>query len=450
MTSRTRLWLAVLAIGVFCTGSGGGAEPKTLGAIAIVLVLAKLFGDIFERLGQPAVLGELTGGIILGNLGLFGFHALDFIPHDANMVFLAEIGVVLLLFEVGLESDLVEMARVGLAALMVAVAGVLAPVALGYGVHAWFAPEATWHTHLFIGAILAATSVGITARVLQELGKVDSPTGRVVLGAAVIDDVLGLVVLAVVAGIVVGANTGQSLDAMQIVMIIVKAIAFLGGAIALGKPFSRLLFATACKLRARRVLLPVSLAFCLALSYGAGAVGLAPIVGAFAAGIVLDAVAYRDLETRETYGLEVQLHPITNFLVPVFFVVTGAKVQLSALNDASILALAGGLTLVAIIGKQVCSLVVFGKGINRLAVGLGMIPRGEVGLIFADVGAKLTLGGEPVVGPATYAAVVVMVMVTTMVTPPILAMALKRGDDGTAEPTTAEPATVPVTESDGA
>ncbi len=428
------MWLGCVLIGLFCTGSSGGLDPKVLGAVGLILVCAKTVGDLFERLNQPAVLGELLAGILLGNMGLFGFHGLDFISHDANLAFLAEIGVILLLFEVGLESDLVEMARVGLSALLVAIVGVVVPVALGYGVHQLFHPEATWHTHLFIGAILAATSVGITARVLQEIGKVDSPTGRIVLGAAVIDDVLGLIVLAVVVGIVTSANTGQSLDAMQISMIVVKAVAFLGGAILIGRPFSRAMFQFACKLRARRVLLAVSLAFCLALAYGAAAVGLAPIVGAFAAGIVLDAVSYRDLESREPHGLEVQLHPVTDFLVPVFFVVTGTKVQLSALNDPSILLLAGSLTVVAILGKQVCSLFAFGKGVNKLAVGLGMIPRGEVGLIFADVGAKLYLGDSPVVTPPTYAAIVLVVMITTMITPPVLVMALNRGSKGSTDP----------------
>lgn len=427
MSNRRYIWIFCVLVGLLCTGAGGAIDPVILGAIALVLVVAKLVGDVFERLGQPAVLGELLAGIIVGNLTLLGFDGLDFIRTDPHLILLAEIGVILLLFEVGLESDLVEMARVGVSALLVAVVGVITPVALGYGVHWWFHPEATWHTHLFIGAILAATSVGITARVLQEIGKIDSPTGRVVLGAAVIDDVLGLVVLAVVAGIVQGANTGETLDAVQILVIIGKSLAFLVGAIVLGRPVSRLLFGWATVLLTRGVLLALALAFCFALAWGAGAVGLAPIVGAFAAGIVLDATMYRDLESRETHGLDALLHPITAFLVPVFFVVTGAKVQLGALNDGSILLLAGALTAVAIIGKQACALVAFGPGVNKLAVGLGMIPRGEVGLIFAAVGAGLTLDGTPVVDEATYAAVVVMVMITTMVTPPLLATALKKG-----------------------
>lgn len=425
MLNRRHTWLLCIAVGLLCSGSSGGVDIKIFAALALVLIGAKLVGDLFERLGQPAVLGELLAGIILGNLTLVGVDGLDFLTTNTQIALLAEIGVILLLFEVGLESDLVEMARVGFTAFMVAIVGVIAPVALGYGVHALFHPEATWHTHLFIGAVLAATSVGITARVLKDLGKIDSPTARVVLGAAVIDDVLGLVVLAVVVGIVEGANTGQSLAVLDIVLIIVKAVGFLGGAIILGRPVSRALFKVATHLRVRGVLLAVALGFCFALSYGAGAAGLAPIVGAFAAGIVLDALAYQDLATREQHSLETLLHPITSFLVPVFFVVTGAKVKLAALNSFSILGLALALTVVAIIGKQVCSLVASGKGVNRLAVGLGMIPRGEVGLIFAAVGERLVLNGKQVVDEPTYAAVVFMVMVTTMVTPPVLAWALR-------------------------
>lgn len=433
MPNKRLMWVGAILIGLLCSGSSGGVDIKLLGAIALIIVAAKLVGDIFERLKQPAVLGELLAGIVIGNLTLAGYDGLDFIRTDPQIALLAEIGVILLLFDVGLESNLVEMARVGITSFLVAVVGVVAPVGLGYLVHMGFHPEATWHTHLFIGAILAATSVGITARVLKDMRQIDSPTGRVVLGAAVIDDVLGLVVLAVVAGIIDGANTGKSLAALSIVYIIVKATGFLGVAILLGAPVARVMYKVATYLRVRGVLLGASLAFCFALSYGAGAVGLAPIVGAFAAGLVLDAVAYRDLEDREDHGLEVQLHPLGEFLIPIFFVVTGSKVQLDALGDASILALAGALTAVAIVGKQVCSLVAFGPGINKLAVGLGMIPRGEVGLIFASVGANLHLEGVPVVDEPTYAAVVVMVMITTMITPPVLAMALGEGPPPKAE-----------------
>lgn len=402
-------------------------DPVLFGGLALVLVLAKAVGDLFERLGQPAVLGEILAGVLLGNLGLTGWHGLDFLLHDPTFAGLAEIGVILLLFQVGLESDLYKMAKTGPAATLVAIIGVVVPMVMGYGVHAYLDPQQSWHVHLFVGAVLAATSVGITARVLRDMGRIDSPTARVILGAAVIDDVLGLVVLAVVAGIVEGANGGTALRVSDIARISLLAVGFLFGAMALGRPVSRGMFKVVSYLQIHGVLLAAALAFCFALSWAASLVGLHPIVGAFAAGLVLDQVAYRDLESREPHGLEVQLHPIAGFLIPVFFVATGAQVDLSTFTP-SMLTLAGGLTLVAILGKQACSLAAFGPGVDRLSVGIGMIPRGEVGLIFANVGSTLMLAGQPVVSHATFAAAVLMVMATTLVTPPLLGWSLKRGE----------------------
>src|SRR5688572_25879576 len=196
-----------------------------------MLGLAKLSGDLFERIGMPPVLGELSAGIVLGNLDLVGWHVLDFAITDHNLLFLGELGVILLLFQVGLESNMAAMAKVGVAAFVVACVGVVLPMGLGYGLHAVLAPDRTWHAHLFIGAVLSATSVGITARVFKDLGRIDSATGRVVLGAAVIDDVLGLIVLAVVTGLVESANSGKSLDALAVSLIIGKAIGFLAIAV---------------------------------------------------------------------------------------------------------------------------------------------------------------------------------------------------------------------------
>src|SRR5262245_28064926 len=187
---------------------------------------AKLFGDLFDRLGMPPVLGELAAGIVIGNAHLTGWHGLDFVASDPQLGLLAELGVVLLLFQVGLESNLHQMARVGASAFSVATIGVVVPMILGYGLHELIVPDVSWHAHLFIGAVLSATSVGITARVFKDLGRIDSPTGRVVLGAAVIDDVLGLVVLAVVAGVLRGAATGESVAIGGIVLIVVKAVGF--------------------------------------------------------------------------------------------------------------------------------------------------------------------------------------------------------------------------------
>jgi Kef-type K+ transport system membrane component KefB len=407
------------------TGTDVHQAPEILLGLALVLVAAKLLGDVFERLGQPAVLGELLAGVILGNLDLVGWGWFEALRADQVFAGLAQLGVILLLFEVGLESDMAKMAKAGLSATAVAIIGVVLPMLLGYGVHWALVPEATWHVHLFVGAILAATSVGITARVLRDLGRIDTPTARVILGAAVIDDVIGLVVLAIVIGIVKAADAGQTLGAWHVARIALLAVGFLAGAALLGRPVSRWLFRAVSYLQIRGILLAAALAFCFVVSYLAHLVGLHPIVGAFAAGLVLDEVSYRDLADREQHGLEDQLRPIAAFLVPVFFVATGAQVDLGALSGDMIV-LAAGLTVVAILGKQACALAAFGPGVDRLSVGLGMIPRGEVGLIFANTGTGLTLAGVAVVSAVSYAAAVIMVLVTTLVTPPLLAWSLDR------------------------
>ena len=397
---------------------------QIIAALALILVLAKVMGDLFERARQPAVLGEILAGVLIGNLGLVGFDGLSFIATDEVLAFLAELGVIILLFEVGLESNVGQMLRVGASSFLVATVGVIAPMALGYFAARWLLPESSVYVHVFIGAVLTATSVGITARVLGDLGKVQTVEGRIILGAAVIDDVLGLVVLAVVRGIIEGAGR---LDAGGILLIIGKSLLFLGGALVIGPWLSRRLFRVAAYLQIRGLLLAMALAFCFALSALAGAIDLAAIVGAFAAGLILDEVAYKPLADREPVGLEEQVKPIATFLVPIFFVVTGSKVDLRVFADPATLGLAAALTVAAIVGKQVCGLAVVERGLDRLSVGIGMIPRGEVGLIFAAVGAALRLpDGTPVIDARTNAAVVVMVFATTLITPPVLSWSLRR------------------------
>jgi Kef-type K+ transport system membrane component KefB len=247
-----------------------------------------------------------------------------------------------------------------------------------------------------------------------------------VLGAAVIDDVLGLVILAVVTGIITAADRGGSLAAGDVALTLAKALGFLIGALVLGVLFSRRLFSLASKLRARGVLLATGLAFCFLLSWLSGVIGLAPIVGAFAAGLILEDVHYRDFVDRGEHGLEDLIHPISSFLVPIFFVVMGMRTDLKSFLGPGVLILAAALTVAAIVGKQVCSLGVLDKGVDRLTVGLGMIPRGEVGLIFANIGLALSVEGHRIVTDATFSAIVVMVIVTTMVAPPALKWSLAR------------------------
>ncbi|HEV2802301.1 MAG TPA: cation:proton antiporter [Pyrinomonadaceae bacterium] len=444
--------LVVLACGILCvlllsplartsgeTGdaahtSGGaahGLDPFVLAGIALVLVIAKLGGELFERFGQPAVLGELIGGMLVGNLFLFGITAVEPLKTDVVLGALAEIGVVLLLFEVGLESNLGEMLEVGWSSLLVALAGVVAPFFLGWGVAAYFIPGEARLGHIFIGATLCATSVGITARVLKDMGRLNTRVARIILGAAVIDDVLGLVILAVVQGAIKATAAGTTLSLMSVGVITLKAVGFLFVALLVGKFVLPHIFRGAGKLEGRGVLLALGLSVCFLLSWAAALIGLAAIVGAFTAGLLLEEAHFEKIPGHSKHDLHGLLTPLTTILVPIFFVLMGLKVDLRSFARLDILGFAAALTLVAIIGKQVCSLAAVERGINRLAIGLGMIPRGEVGLIFAGIGATLMLPNaagvnEPVIGSATFAAVVIMVIVTTLVTPPLLKWSLAR------------------------
>src|SRR5215208_760549 len=399
-----------------------GLDPAVLIGVAIMLVVAKLAGEIFERLQQPSVLGELFGGILLGNLVIFGFNGAEPLKTSATIAALAELGVIILLFEVGLESDLKEMIEVGWSSLLVAVLGVIAPFFLGWTVSRYFIPDEPRLVHIFIGATLCATSVGITARVFKDLGKLGTREARIILGAAVIDDVLALLVLAVVAGAIKAAGTGGALSMLDIGVIALKSVAFLIGSIVIGLFLVPRMLRGAGRLETRGVLLTLAISFCLFVAWAAAKVGLAPIVGAFAAGLILDEVHYKPRGGRQERDLHDLLQPVSTVLVPIFFVLMGLKVDLRLFTRVDILGFALALTVVAILGKQICALGVVERGINRLAVGLGMIPRGEVGLIFAGIGATLMLPSatgatEPVIDSATFGAVVIMVIITTLITP---------------------------------
>lgn len=407
-----------------------GLNPIVLIGIAVVLLTAKLGGEVFERLNQPTVLGELVGGMVVGNLTLVGIASVAQLKTDVVLSALAEIGVIILLFEVGIETKLSEMKEVGWSSLFVATAGVIAPFLLGWGVGHFFLPNESTLVHVFLGATLCATSVGITARVLRDLNKIKTREARIILGAAVIDDVMGLLVLAVVASAIRSAASGAALSLVSIAVIAVKAVSFLLAAILIGHYGMPHLFKGAGHFKTPGMLLAFSVTFCFALAWMAALVNLAPIVGAFAAGLVLDEVHFKPFD-RGGDELLASLKPLSAILTPIFFVLMGLRVDFRSFVRADIVAFATALTLVAILGKQVCSLVVVERGINRLAVGLGMIPRGEVGLIFAGIGSTLILPNaqgvlEPVILPSTFAAVVVMVVVTTIVTPPVLKWAMAR------------------------
>jgi Kef-type K+ transport system membrane component KefB len=406
-------------------GPSAGAVPTVLVTLAFVLVGAKLAGELLERVGQPAVLGELLFGVLLGSLGLIGGPDLTGLVQNETFAVLADLGAILLLFQVGLESTPREMMAVGGRATLVAAVGVVAPMLLGFGVGELLRPRDSWMLHAFLGAMLAATSVGITARVLKDGGVLKAPFARIILGAAVIDDVLGLLVLAVISGVITGAASGAGLSPWTLVLIVGKAFGFLAAALVMGSLLSPRLFRSALALRSSGVVQAFSLGFCFALSYLALEAGLAPIVGAFAAGLVLEDVHFAGHVKRGERPLHESLEPLIALLVPVFFVRMGMLVDVRSFAGGSVLGFAALLTAAAVVGKLACALAV-PRGVSGLAVALGMMPRGEVGLIFAGVGAQLVLEGRPVIDAGTYAAAVFMVVATTMATPPLLLWAMRR------------------------
>ncbi|KAM3093636.1 cation:proton antiporter [Phormidesmis sp. 146-12] len=422
-------------------------------SLVAVYLASKLGGEICARIDLPPVLGELVGGVAIGVSAL---HLLVFStggsdasgslimqmlqmsahvsPAELNATFaaqsevisvLAEIGVVILLFEIGLESDLKELLRVGPQAAIVACVGVALPFAMGTaGLMTIFAVPAV--PAIFAGAALTATSIGITARVLSELQRLSSKEGQIIVGAAVLDDVLGIIVLAVVAGL---AKTGE-VQVGNIVYLIISAAVFLVGSLWLGLLLNPFLISLINELRTRGQLLIVSLVFAFLLSYIAVVIQLEAILGAFAAGLIL-------ADTEKRKELREQVEPIADMLVPIFFVVVGARTDVSVLNpfvasNREGLIMATFLIIVAIAGKVVTGFTLWGQpDLNKLAIGVGMIPRGEVGLVFAAIGAT-----SGVLSESLQAAIVVMVIFTTFIAPPLLRVVFSK--DASSEGLTGE------------
>ncbi|MEA5568076.1 cation:proton antiporter [Anabaena sp. UHCC 0399] len=410
--------------------------------LVVIYLASKIGGELSRMIDLPPVLGELVGGVLVGasalHLVVFPesgavaddsmiMSVLQFInnltPDAATAIFnsqseaisiLAELGVIILLFEIGLESDLKELQKVGYQAAIVACVGVAVPFAAGTAglillFHAPVIPA------IFAGAALTATSIGITSKVLSEIGYLKSREGQIIVGAAVIDDILGIIVLAVVASL---AKTGE-VDIFNVIYLIVSATVFLIGSILLGKFFNQSFIAVADKLQTRGNLVIPAFIFAFFMAFLGNAIHLEAILGAFAAGLVLD-------ETDKRKELDEQVKPIADVFVPIFFVTVGAKVDLGVLNpvlpeNREGLIIAAFLIFVAIIGKVVTGWAIFGQpGINRLAVGVGMVPRGEVGLVFAGIGAASGTLDKPL-----QAAIIIMVILTTFLAPPLLRLAFK-------------------------
>ncbi|USR90173.1 cation:proton antiporter [Phormidium yuhuli AB48] len=434
----------LLATAAEVEADGATVLGGVLLSLIVIYLASKLGGEICARINLPPVLGDLVGGVVVGisvlNLIVFpetGAQASDslifrFIEATGSLTpetlaasfsaesevinILSELGVIILLFEIGLESELGELIKYGPQAAIVAVVGVVAPFAMGtVGLIYLFGTPVI--PAIFAGAALTATSIGITAKVLAEINKLSSKEGQIIIGAAVLDDILGIVVLAVVASLV---KTGE-VQVTNILFLSVSAGAFLIGTILVGRLLAPYYVGLVAQLKTRGPLLIVSLIVMFLLSYVAAAIQLEAILGAFAAGLILG-------ETEKHHELEEQVIPIADMLVPVFFVVVGARTDLAVLNPAvpsnrEGLIIATFLIVVAIIGKVITGFTIFGQpDTNRLAIGVGMVPRGEVGLVFAGVGAA-----SGVLSESLEAAIIVMVIVTTFVAPPLLRLVLERG-----------------------
>lgn len=419
-------------------------SPIVLSGVLLTLViiyLASKFGaEVARRLDFPPVLGELVAGVIVGvsalHLVIFpegGLSAADSVvmtalqglnqltPEALNRIFesqsevisvLAEIGVIILLFEIGLESDLRQLKEVGVQAAVVACVGVAAPFAAGTaGLMLLFHVAAI--PAIFAGAALTATSIGITSKVLSELGQLKSREGQIIVGAAVIDDVLGIIVLAVVASL---AKTGE-IDVVNVIYLIVSATAFLLGSILLGGVFNKSFIAIVDQLKTRGNIVIPAFIFAFFMAFLGNAIHLEAILGAFAAGLVLD-------ETDARNELDELIKPIADLLVPIFFVTVGARADLGVLNptvpeNRAGLLIAVFLIVVAIVGKLITGWAAFGlPGINRVAIGVGMIPRGEVGLVFAGIGSASGILDKPL-----EVSIIIMVILTTFLAPPFLRVA---------------------------
>ncbi|MBE9232705.1 cation:proton antiporter [Cuspidothrix issatschenkoi LEGE 03284] len=446
-TSAINLSIPLLAT-VTETADSSMVLAAVLLSLVVIYFASKLGGELSNKVGLPPVLGELVGGVLVGvsvlHLLVFPEGGTDtsnslimyflqttagLTPEATPQVFaaqsevisiLSELGVIILLFEIGLESNLKDLMAVGIQAFVVASVGVIVPFAAGtVGLMTIFGISAI--PAIFAGAALTATSIGITSKVLSEIGRLNSKEGQIILGAAVIDDVLGIIVLAVVGSL---AKDGV-VDVGNVIYLIISASVFLIGAIVLGNVFNKSFVAIADQLKTRGELVIPAFIFAFIMAYLASVIHLEAILGAFAAGLVLE-------ETDKRKELQKQVIPIADMLVPVFFVTVGAKTDLGVLNPAiptnqEGLIMAIFLIIVAIIGKVVTGLTVFGQpGINRLAIGVGMIPRGEVGLIFAGVGAASGVLSKPL-----GAAIIMMVILTTFIAPPLLRLVFPNSDTAT-------------------
>jgi len=380
----------------------------------IIIAAAKVMAEIFERLKQPAVVGEILAGVVIGP-SILGWVR----PNDLIAV-VAEVGVIFLLFMVGLETKPQDIFRVGKKAVMVGVLGVIFPFIAGYVIASFWG--GSFVESMFIGAAMVATSVGITARVLGSMGLLDRETSRIILGAAVIDDILGLIILSVVSGLGEGGISGIAVLKTAGLAIAFTAIVGLAG--------SRVMTRLKPKIQALYVSKPffnIGLILCFGLSVASLYFGVAAIIGAFLAGMAMAEA------TEDNHKMHQLTSGVTEFLVPFFLVSIGMQLNLAVFRDASVVALALVITLLAVITKFIGGgLGAWGMSRREMAqVGVGMIPRGEVGIVVAQIGLGLAAISEQF-----FASVLFMAVATTLIAPPLIKVffAEDRDNDGVLDP----------------
>jgi Kef-type K+ transport system membrane component KefB len=430
--------------------------------VTLILIAALIGRHFARRTNQPSVLGELLMGLVLGNVLAWTGYELMLVMREGTAVVdmtkmamsgvdwqtaaenvlgeaagpaflallegphggeyfqvvhavdvLSRYGVIFLLFHVGLETCVSDLHNVGGDSIRVALVGVAAPFALGFLASWLLSPGGGYQQHLFLGATLGATSIGITARVLQDINQSQSGEARIILGAAVMDDILGLIMLAIVTSIVV---TG-TLQFTEVARMVTLATVFIGAALMMGPLVIRVLVGMLRQFDEVEAKIFISFVFVMTLAWAASSVGLATIIGAFAAGVLVTDEQFHPwtCDGCHRYSIRELFMPIEAILVPIFFVLMGMQVKLESFLDTDVLLLAGALILAAVIGKIVSGIGVRQAGLRRLVVGIGMMPRGEVGLVFASIGRSLG-----VVNTEVFSAIVLMVIVTTFATPPWL------------------------------
>lgn len=375
---------------------------QILFSIFIIFVGAKVAGEIFERIGFPVIVGELLVGMAIGS-----YIPNLLRPHDVFEV-IAELGVVILLFTVGLESPIDELLKVGRTAALVAILGVIFPFVLGFGL--LFILGFSSIESIFLGVAMVATSVGITARVLADLGYMKRKESQIILGAAVVDDIIGLLILAIVSG-----TQSGNFSLLNMGILIVEVIVFVVAFIYFGTRLTKKYGTKLDKLKISEAPLIVALSLTFGLAALASYIGMAAIVGAFLAGVIF-------AEVNETYSLRKQVIPIYELFVPFFFVIIGSQINLSILADPKLLALTVAVIFLAVISKIIgCGLAVIKQGRRTwLKVGVGMVPRGEVGVIIGLLG--LSLGA---ISEDLYSVIILMSMVTTFIAPFLIKIAFR-------------------------